>query len=101
MEGDHDVLEYTHIREKPDILKSTRDAACSDLLRRKRSNVLFIENHPPGRRNQEPRDHIEHRGFSGPVGANQSDEFAGPDGEGKVIDGGESAEPHHDIFESQ
>jgi len=78
-------------------LKRSSDPPPADLVRVEAGDVLSIEQDAPGC-GLEAGDHIEHRGLSCPVGANEPHHFSPVDGEAYAIEGLNAAESLTDLL---
>jgi len=71
-----DVIQNGHSFEKFDILKSTCNAQFGNAVGRNTENVLTLVQDLTFLRRVESADAIEQAGFTGPVGSNDSGDFA-------------------------
>ena len=73
-------------------LKGAQQPLVEQIVRRQAGDVLSAHRDAPGSRFKTPGNHIEKRGFSGPVRAYQRMYGACPDVDADVTDGGKAFE---------
>ena len=86
MQSDGDVLDGGEVAEEADVLKSAGDAAAVEDGGRESVDALAGEFDGSGGWRVDAGDEIEGRGLASTVGSDESDEFAGIDGEGEAAD---------------
>ena len=87
-----DELLDPDVGRQPGILEHRADPAGCDC----RSGRQAKHGHFAGGRLEQAEHEADRRGLAGPVGSEQSDRLAGPDGEIYVVDGGDGTEPAGD-----
>jgi len=72
--------------ERRGFLREQADAAPGPQIHGQVGDVFVVENNAPGILLDQPQDHGEGGGFTGPVRAEQADDFAPLNGHGDAID---------------
>lgn len=99
MEGNHDVFEDGHIREKPYVLKGARDAQPGDFVNRPPGDVIAFPVYLPGAGGEKPGYDVENGCLPGAVRPDESNPFALLQVEREPVDGHEAAELHRDSIQ--
>src|SRR5439155_4231786 len=82
---DYGVLEHGQFRQGPHFLPGPRHSKLAHLVGREDVDALAVEDHFSARGRVEAGDAVEQRGLAGTIGADQSKDDAGLDGEGDVL----------------
>ena len=69
------ILTHRKFSEDGTLLREVRNAHTCALMERPRANILILKENSPGRRFDDPGQHIERSGFARPVRAEQTDDF--------------------------
>jgi hypothetical protein len=80
------VLQHGHLRKDVPPFRAVGDAEREDRARRGLGDVVPIECDGAGARMQQPRDRLQGRGLAGAVRADQGDELALADRDGKPLE---------------
>jgi len=102
----HDVLEYTHVAEKTDVLKGAREALLVDDIGLETMNLfdMAFAVADPDRsfiRSVLTRYAVENCGFPGAVRAYERRDFAFVDMHRDTIDGTQASEGHDEVVDFQ
>ena len=96
LEAEGDVLLDRHMRKKRVGLEHHVDRTA---VGRNAAQILPVQQYAPRSRLVEAGQHAQQRGFTAARGAEKCKEFALVDGEGKIVDSGEIAEPLGHVLE--
>src|SRR5262249_36952715 len=95
--ADHDVLEHAHVLECQRNLEGAGEAEARALLGREAGDGAALEQDRAGRRREIAGEAIEQGRLSGPVWADQPEDLARSDRDGRTIDRLEAAERPGDV----
>jgi hypothetical protein len=96
--ADEQIIQYCSVLEKLDILKSPRNATPGNLMGGDSGQIFSPILQPAGGLGIDAADHIEDRGFSCAIRANQGEHFTRINIETHVIDCEQSAELTGDVL---
>ena len=97
--GRGDGVEHGHVGENLDDLKTARQTALGDEMRRQTGDVAVVKDDAAGVGLLKSGDHAECSGLAGAIGADQRHDLSGVDGKLKIVHGNETAEPPREVFD--
>jgi hypothetical protein len=92
--GKGDIVEDTHLAERPHQLLRQAEAAAHPGVSRQAGDILAVQGHRSLGRADDAGDRPQHRRFAGPVGTDQAEQLALVEGERHVVDRGHATEAH-------